>query len=459
MLNSIYNPSFIAQTLRWVQADQHQIYHLGTVCRFIIGRVHTIAQEIFGKQLGTVVTVIIAAVVLCTALYSLYKVIVMIRNCYGDRQEKPRNETKKEIEKKDVKEGKNETDSKINTTKDQADANNKITNNDKENSNKNDENEVMKIPKDFITIHGIFENGLELKISNHVSETDTVKEIQDKIIQLMGFDKETMTCELQLKDHKGRMSVLVISKDDQLIKLKDIPYGNATVYSYFYQSNGLAAKFKRKNRIGKPKTERLTSLINQIFKDKIFDQFPQNAPSDCAYLKKKLWHGTKYSEYVKELITNGYDLRKSGSCSSQLTFGEGVYLAFDRDVARRYTYFMGHQTGEVLKVETRNTPKFAEVKSYEKWETWVVENIHDAISKFAKNNPCPDEIFGDEGTRDIQQMDIRNHIIAKLFKDKGYDGVIITDTGERVKEDVGGPYMVIFDPTKISFSKDEEGVI
>lgn len=92
MANPISNPSIITQTLRsWIQGAQLHMYNIGTLCRTLVGRVHTIAQGILGKQLGTAATGIIIAVALCTTFYALYKMITIIQNCCCGRQKKNEN--------------------------------------------------------------------------------------------------------------------------------------------------------------------------------------------------------------------------------------------------------------------------------------------------------------------------------------------------------------------------------
>lgn len=79
MINFI-NSSSISQTLKSYTQDQFHIYNIVHLCRGLIDRIHIIAQEILGKQLGTVATVVIVALTLCTILYGLYKMIAIIQN-------------------------------------------------------------------------------------------------------------------------------------------------------------------------------------------------------------------------------------------------------------------------------------------------------------------------------------------------------------------------------------------
>lgn len=95
MLSQVYGGNQSLSFIPIYGNYQTPIQAISTLCRSVIGKIQSVAQRILGQQAGTAATYLFVAITLCTALYALYKMIMIIQNrCCSEQQNTGNNDNK-----------------------------------------------------------------------------------------------------------------------------------------------------------------------------------------------------------------------------------------------------------------------------------------------------------------------------------------------------------------------------
>ncbi len=270
-----------------------------------------------------------------------------------------------------------------------------------------------------------------------VYDNDTGKDIINRTCENLNIDKRDWEITFFVAGKMISDNVVPMSSPSE--------WGSCNSYHIF---------FKKKARNSLSRKKRIRRLVKKIPME--LPPLPVKELREAQrtqFCSQKFWHGTTANEEgIKDIKQHGFKT----TSNRQVLAGDGVYLAFTKEHASKYTLESlppdalaggtSRIVGKELKIKIPRLDKTADIQDKEKLDAFH-ERIIDQITDYFNSHPGDEDGYDQEGNLDIQSVNIFNKILRQSLRAEGYDSAYLH--GEALDKVTGGPTLAIISKKKI----------